>query len=168
MKKTLIIFTVFIMFVALTNLYSGDVTFVGSGKCKMCHKSEKQGQQYPLWESRKHSKSSHALTTDKAKEMCPDPLKNEKCLGCHMPLAGKADEFKEEGVSCEVCHGPGSDYKKMSVMKDHTKAVAAGMTDYADEAAIKKQCLSCHENAHDKTFDFAAAWVKVQHKRPDK
>lgn len=156
------------MIVALAGLYGGDFTYVGAGKCKMCHKTEKQGEQFPKWEARLHSKSYQALSTDKAKELCPDPVNNEKCLKCHAPLAGKADEIKEEGVTCEVCHGAGSDYKKLSVMKDHAKAVEAGLIDYPNEEAIKKQCLTCHENAHDITFDFAAAWEKVKHLTPTK
>ena len=73
MKKTLAltIFVLGILFVA-TGAYSQDFTYVGADKCKMCHKSEKQGQQFPLWEARKHSKSFSALTTDKAKEIAQE------------------------------------------------------------------------------------------------
>jgi hypothetical protein len=83
-------------------------------------------------------------------------------------LYENAPEFKGEGVNCEACHGPGSDYKKMSTMKDHAQSVAAGLIDYKSEEDIKKQCLTCHENAHDKPFDFAAAWEKVKHPVPEK
>ena len=150
------------------SLSSQDFTYVGSGKCKMCHKSEKQGEQFPKWEARKHSKSFAALSTDEAKQLAADAPDNPDCLKCHAPLHEKAPELKAEGVNCEVCHGPGSDYRKMSVMKDHAKYVAAGMVDYNSEEDIKKQCLTCHENAHDKPFDFAAAWEKVKHPVPEK
>ena len=137
----------------------------------MCHRTEKQGQQFPLWEARKHSKSFQTLTTDKAKEIAQEagidnPAESPKCFKCHVPLAEKASELKEEGVGCEACHGPGSAYKKMSVMKDHAESVKNGMTEYGSPEAIKKQCLSCHENAHTSTFDFEAAWAKVKHPRP--
>ena len=167
MNKFLSITIVFFISIFVVSLFSQEFTYVGAAKCKMCHKTEKQGEQFPKWEARKHSKSYTALTTDKAKELSDNPTGDEKCLKCHVPLAGKADEFKEEGVSCEVCHGAGSDYKKLTVMKDHEKAVAAGMIDYPDEEAIKKLCLSCHENAHDKPFDFSAAWEKVKHAKPE-
>jgi hypothetical protein len=149
-------------------LFTQDVTYVGAAKCKMCHKSEKQGQQFPLWEARKHSKSYAALSTDEAKALAADAPDNPECLKCHSPLAQKAPELKEEGVTCEVCHGPGSAYKKMSIMKDHSEAVKNGMTEYGSPDAIKAQCLSCHENAHDKPFDFDAAWEKVKHPVPEK
>jgi hypothetical protein len=150
------------------SLSSQDFTYAGAGKCKMCHKSEKQGEQFPKWEARKHSKSFAALSTDEAKQLAADAPDNPDCLKCHAPLYEKAPELKAEGVNCEVCHGPGSDYKKMSTMKDHTKAVAAGMTDYKSEEDVKKQCMTCHANAHDKPFDFAAAWEKVKHPVPEK
>jgi hypothetical protein len=149
------------------HVHSQDFTYVGAAKCKMCHKSEKQGQQYPLWEARKHSKSYSALSTDEAKALAADAPENPKCLKCHAPLAEKAAELKEEGVSCEVCHGPGSAYKKMSIMKDRAEAVKNGLKEYGSPDAIKAHCLTCHENPHDKPFDFASAWEKVKHPRPE-
>ncbi|UCE41567.1 MAG: cytochrome C554 [Candidatus Aminicenantes bacterium] len=171
MKKIVIISFVAIACFFITNLFSQEFTYVGAAKCKMCHKSEKQGQQFPLWEARKHSKSFSALASDKAKEIAQgagidNPAESPKCFKCHAPLAEKAPELKEEGVGCEVCHGPGSAYKKMSVMKDHAESVKNGMTEYGSPEAIKKQCLSCHENAHGNTFDFDAAWEKAKHPRP--
>jgi hypothetical protein len=173
MKKIIPMFLMAILCIFTFNLFGQDFSYVGAGKCKMCHKSEKQGQQFPLWEARKHSQSYKALTTDAAKEIAQaagveNPAESEQCLKCHAPLHAKAPELKEEGVGCEACHGPGSDYKKMSVMKDHAKAVAAGMKDYKSEDDIKAQCMTCHENAHEKSFDFAAAWEKVKHPIPDK
>ena len=169
MKKAIPILIVVFAFASLMAAYSQDFTYVGSAKCKTCHKSEKRGQQYPLWESRKHSKSFAALTTDKAKEYSPDTpaADNPECLKCHAPLYEKAPELKAEGVSCEVCHGPGSAYKKMSIMKDHAESVKNGLIDYGSTDAIKAQCMGCHENAHDKPFDFATAWEKVKHPTPE-
>jgi len=171
MKNNLTLAIIFISIIFITGLYSQEFTYVGAGKCKMCHKSEKQGQQFPLWEAMKHSKSFAALTSDKAIEVAQEagvdnPAENPNCLKCHAPLAEKAPELKEEGVGCEVCHGPGSAYKKMSIMKDHAESVKNGMTEYGSPEAIKKQCLTCHENAHETTFDFNASWEKIKHPRP--
>jgi DnaJ-class molecular chaperone len=171
MKRIILLSAVFIGIIIISSLFSQDFTYVGSAKCKMCHRTEKQGQQFPLWEARKHSKSFQVLTTDKAKEIAQgagvdNPVESPSCLKCHAPLAEKTPEFKEEGVGCEACHGPGSVYKKMSIMKDHAESVKNGMTEYGSADAIKKQCLSCHENAHESTFDFEAAWEKVKHPRP--
>lgn len=171
MKRVILSMAVLIGIIFISSLFSQEFTYVGAEKCNMCHKSEKQGQQFPLWESRKHSKSFSALTSDKAKEIAQgagvdNPTENPACLKCHAPLAEKAPELKEEGVGCEACHGPGSAYKKMSIMKDHAESVKNGMTEYGSPEAVKKQCLTCHENAHEATFDFDAAWEKVKHPRP--
>jgi hypothetical protein len=171
MKKASLILLSMIIIISVSTLFSQDFTYVGAAKCQMCHKTEKQGQQFPLWEARKHSKSFSALASDKAKEVAQEagvdnPAESPECLKCHAPLAEKTPELKEEGVGCETCHGPGSAYKKMSIMKDHAESVKNGMTDYGSPEAIKKKCLTCHENAHGNTFDFEAAWEKVKHPRP--
>lgn len=173
MKKASFILLAIITIIFVSTLFSQEFTYVGAVKCKMCHKSEKQGQQFPLWEAMKHSKSFAALASDKAKEVAQEagvdnPAESPNCLKCHAPLSEKAPELKEEGVGCEVCHSPGSAYKKMSVMKDRAEAVKNGLQDYGSPDAIKKQCLTCHENAHETTFDFEAAWEKVKHPRPEK
>jgi hypothetical protein len=173
MKRIILLTIALIGIIFISSLFSQEFTYVGADKCKVCHKSEKQGQQYPLWEAQKHSKSFQALTSDKAKEIAQsagveNPAEDAKCLNCHGPLHAKAPELKGEGVTCEVCHGPGSEYKKISIMKDHAEAVKNGLADYGSPDDIKKKCLSCHENAHETTFDFEASWEKVKHPRPEK
>lgn len=172
MKKIAIISIVAIACLFIINLFSQEFTHVGAAKCKLCHKTEKQGQQFPIWESMKHSKSFAELASDKAKEVAQEagvdnPAESPNCLKCHAPLSEKAPELKDEGVGCETCHGPGSAYKKLSIMKDHAESVKNGMTEYGSPEAIKKHCLTCHENAHETTFDFEAAWEKIKHPRPE-
>ncbi|MBN1224862.1 MAG: cytochrome C554 [Candidatus Aminicenantes bacterium] len=168
MKKIAVTTVLAVTLIFAVSLMSQDFTYVGAAKCKMCHKSEKQGQQYPLWESRKHSKSIAALSTEEGKALAADAIDNPKCLKCHAPLFEKAPELKSEGVTCEACHGPGSAYKKMSVMKDHAESVKNGLVDYGSTDVIKAQCLTCHASAHDKPFDFASSWEKVKHPIPEK
>ena len=169
MKKLIFLIGIFVIFATLT-VMSNDFTYTGAGKCKICHKTKKQGEQYPLWESRKHSKAYQSLSSDKAPERAKEMgvegslTDSPKCLKCHGPVA----EFKEEGVTCEFCHGPGSAYKKMKIMKSREESVKNGLIVYDSPDAIKKQCLTCHENAHGTTFDFATAWEKVKHPTPEK
>lgn len=150
-----------------------DLTYVGAAKCQVCHRTDRQGRQYPIWEASLHAKSSANLATAKAAEMAKsmgvsEPSGNAACLGCHAPLAAKAPELKAEGVSCEVCHGPGGAYKKLSVMKDKAEAAKNGLAVYADLSAIQSLCLRCHQHAHGKAFDFDASWDKIKHPVPGK
>ncbi len=150
-----------------------EFAYVGAQKCQICHKSENQGRQYVIWESSKHSKSLEALTSSKAAEACQamgvdKPADDPRCLKCHSPLAAKAPDLKSDGVSCEVCHGPGSEYKKLSVMKDKAESVKNGLILYGSPDAIKAQCLKCHENPHGISFDFASFWEKIKHPVPGK
>jgi len=53
-------------------------------------------------------------------------------------------------VQCEACHGAGSDYKKMSIMKDREKAVANGL-----EIPSQATCNGCHTgDDHSKSVNY--------------
>jgi hypothetical protein len=169
MKKTILLLAV--TAVAAIGLLSQTFTYVGAAKCAVCHKTEKQGRQYPIWQETKHSQSIAALSSPEAAEVAKqanvqNPAESPDCLKCHAPLSEKAAEIKTEGVTCEVCHGPGSEYKKLSVMKDVALAKQNGLVVFESPEAVKKQCLTCHENAHGKSFDFAAAVEKIKHNKP--
>ena len=172
MKKILVLAALAALLIVAA-LFAQDFTYVGAQKCAMCHKSENQGRQYVIWEGSKHSKSFELLASPKAadcaKSMSVDkPAEDPRCLKCHAPLAEKAPELKAEGVSCEACHGPGSAYRKLAVMKDKAEAVKNGLVLYGSPDAIKAQCLKCHENPHGISFDFATAWDKIKHPVPAK
>ena len=103
--------------------------YIGAAKCKMCHKV-----QYQSWESLPHAKAFDRLK--------PEEQTDAECLKCHA-TGGKAEL---PGVQCESCHGPGSDYKSVKIMKDRDASVAAGLL-IPDEAT----CTSCH-NEESPTF----------------
>lgn len=148
--------------------------YVGASKCKVCHKSEAKGDQYGKWEASKHSKafadlaSEQALTIAKEKGI-DNPQTSDQCLVCHVtafsaPADEKADSYDQaEGVGCESCHGPGSDYKKMTVMKDRDAAMAAGLVMPTEET-----CVGCHNEKSPtfKSFDFAEAVKVIAHPYP--
>ena len=70
-------------------------------------------------------------------------------------------------VQCEACHGPGSDYMKMNIMKDKKLAIENGLI-LPDE----KVCKKCHnENvppqfASKEPFDFVKMKAKGVHAIP--
>lgn len=168
MKKILLAALFLTVLILTASLLSQEFTYVGAGKCKICHKTEKQGRQYPIWEEAKHSKSFQALTSEEAQAEVPDAPENPKCLKCHSPLHEKAPELKEEGITCEVCHGPGSAYKKLKIMKSREESAKNGLILYDTPEKKKALCLTCHENAHEKPFDFESAWEKIKHPVPEK
>jgi len=122
---------------ALGVAVAGDADFIGADKCKMCHKV-----QYASW-----SESAHAKAFDQLKA---EEQGKAECLKCH----ATGDSAEMPGVQCEACHGAGSGYKSMKVMKDPEASKAAGLS-----KAGEAECRVCHEGApHDqKAFDFVTA-----------
>jgi nitrate/TMAO reductase-like tetraheme cytochrome c subunit len=148
--------------------------FVGAEKCKMCHNTPAKGAQFTKWSESMHSKAYQTLAGEEAKKIAAakniaDPQNAAECLRCHIagygaPAAALTEKYKkEDGVTCEGCHGPGGDYWKMDVMKDKAKAMAAGLV-----MPNEKTCTGCHnqESPTFKGFDFKTALAKVAHPNP--
>lgn len=146
--------------------------YIGNSKCKTCHKLEKYGNQHEVWEKSRHARAYETLGTAKAKESAKkhgidDPRKSPECLKCHVtaydvPVELKTAGYKmEEGVSCEECHGPGSDYKKIKIMRNREEAIKNGLV-----IGDKKTCLKCHVpegNDFYVEFDFEKFMDKIKH-----
>jgi len=119
-----------------TYAQAADHAYVGAKKCKMCHKL-----QYTSWEGTTHAKATEAAKAS------TDRKYDASCLKCH---ATNADEALA-GVQCEACHGPGADFKKMSIMKDREKAIANGLV-----LPTQETCNGCHTgDDHSSKVDFA-------------
>ncbi|MBI3579553.1 MAG: cytochrome C554 [Ignavibacteriales bacterium] len=155
---------------------SAQNKYVGVKMCSMCHKSEKQGKQFDIWQKTKHAEAYKVLTTAKANEIAKSKgiakpaAEATECLDCHAKArdAKEASYDVKDGVQCETCHGAGSAYKNMAVMKDKAKAIAAGMTDFKDHATIEKLCKTCHNEKSPtyKEFKFDEMWGKIKHPVP--
>lgn len=159
MKKMKLVF-LFITIFACTSLTAQNFKYIGAAKCKMCHNKPEKGEQFKIWSASPHANAMESLSAEEAK----DP----KCLKCHSTTghvdAGLVATIKvEEGVSCESCHGPGSAYKGMSVMKKQELAISKGLI-LPDEAL----CLTCHneESPNFKGFDYAEYSAKIAHPNP--
>lgn len=152
-------------------------SYVGVEVCGMCHKSEKAGKQLDIWKSTKHSQAYQVLLTTTADSIAKSrgsktsAIKTEECLSCHVTtynvdasLIG-AKYKVEDGVQCETCHGPGSNYKAISVMKNKDQAVANGLNLGSNFDTF---CSKCH-NEKSPTFvkqDFKVMWEKIKHTVP--
>jgi len=88
-KKILIVAALAAFVFAAGQAMAQTPAYVGAQKCQICHKTEKQGQQYPLWEQSKHSQSFAALSKPEAAEKAKtagvtgNPAESPVCLKCH-------------------------------------------------------------------------------------
>ena len=182
-KITIAIFALFIIsagfFTAQTNFIpDGPHKYVGATTCAgVCHKTETQGNQFTIWQGTKHSqafKNLQSPTADsiaKSRGFTTAAAETPQCLKCH--VLGKdidASELaatfnKEDGVQCETCHGPGSDYKTLTIMKDKDKSKEAGLIIHEEKEAF---CTGCHnsESPTFKSFNYDEYWDKIKHPRP--
>lgn len=183
-KKVLIsglalVIVVFIVlsFTSLNSKSTGSFKYVGVSKCQTCHKTEAHGKQFDIWQNSKHSQAYKTLQTEAADKIAKDKGFNTKaaetpqCIKCH--VLGKdinPDELteafvKEDGVQCESCHGPGSEYKALSVMKDKQKAIENGLNVPSDRNQF---CINCHnqESPTYREFNFDEMWEKIKHYKP--
>jgi len=175
--------TVAVGSLAMVPVAGAEHEYVGSKKCKMCHKD-----QFKSWETTTHAKAFEILKPGERKEAKEkhglDPAKDyttdASCLACHTTGFGKksgyaipdaADEKAVKkmatlgGAGCESCHGPGKDYNK--VKKAIKKTFKADGTKYKFEqlaaaGMIKIEastCTCCHNDksptfAESKALDF--------------
>jgi hypothetical protein len=162
----------FIISIVVPFLLNAQNKYVGVKVCKMCHQTEKQGKQFATWQSSKHADAYKTLSSDtanaiaKLKGLKKSAAESKECLECHAITVDA--KLMPDGVQCESCHGPGSEFKSMAIMKDKAKAIAAGLTDFKDEAAIVAKCKSCHNDKSptQKEFNFKEMWAKIKHPIP--
>jgi hypothetical protein len=130
--------------------------YVGAKKCKICHK-----EVHKSWSETKHASAFEVLSDEEKKK--------PECIKCH--ITGKmADGTVIEGVECEACHGPGSEYKSIKIMnKKKWAADPETQRKMAIEAGLiypptEEDCTRCHRkegNPNFKEFVFAERKDKV-------
>jgi hypothetical protein len=146
--------------------------YVGVRACKSCHQTEEEGEQYKIWLNSRQAGAFNTLSTMEAQEIAKKKglrkpaAESQECLECH--TITEEVKVKKDGVQCESCHGPGSVYKSNANMEDRTKAIAAGLTYYKDEAAIENKCRSCHNEKSPtyRPFNFSVMWGDIKHPIP--
>jgi YVTN family beta-propeller protein len=156
--------------------------YVGARACAQCHEGKAAGNQYSHWLSTAHAQAWASLALPEAKAMArlsgilDEPEKAPVCLGCHATAAEsepweRDPAFRiEDGVQCEKCHGPGSEYMLEKVMKDPEAASRAGLRKFT-----KRDCAVCHyvkgshAAVHQKAaIDVDTAWQLLAHPVPKK
>jgi len=149
--------------------------YVGSKACVACHSGTEHGSQDIAWMRSRHGHAYWRLGTDWALYLAllrpnyqdmTDPITDDRCLLCHTvgrqePNSLYAASYRQqEGVGCEACHGPGSNYIDPEIMADRKAFLAAG-----GRIPDQSTCRSCHRNSE--RFDWAELWPKIEHGRPD-
>jgi hypothetical protein len=150
--------------------------YVGSHECRACHIATEHGNPYVRWLSSRHAAAYWRLATDWALFLAlqrphfqdiVDPREDDRCLLCHTtafqdPDALLAASFDiREGVGCEACHGPGSQYMDADIMSDRAAFLAAG-----GRVRDERTCRSCHRVPE--RFQFEEWWPKIAHVNPEK
>jgi hypothetical protein len=141
--------------------------YFGASTCVQCHTRGPGGRytdqfvlltEYATWRTQdKHSFAYLALLGPRGRRMGEllgiEPVKDDSCLNCHamnFPEQRRGEGFSiADGVSCDGCHGPSSEW-----MKDHTfqswrlKTAAEkeekGMRNLRDPVVRAQVCTSCH------------------------
>jgi len=148
--------------------------YVGSRACMACHTGADEGRPDVIWLRSRHAHAYWRLGADWALFLgrlrphyqdLEDPITDQRCLLCHVTgLQNDAALFNssyraEEGVSCEACHGPGSEYMDPEVMADREAFLVHGGR-IPDETT----CRSCHRRSEGFTWD--EKWPSIAHREP--
>jgi hypothetical protein len=182
MNKRIVIVLIAFSLASLPQALEAQNKYIGVKMCTMCHKTDQQGKQLDIWQNSQHAKAFETLKTSKAEEIAKKKgltkpaSESAECLECHTAATGVDAKFIEktfdvtQGVQCESCHGAGSAYKTLTIMKDRAKSIAAGMTEFKNEAAIEAHCKTCHNEKSPTytAFSFKEMWGKIQHPVPKK
>ena len=131
---------------------SRERVYVGERACRACHHQPGGRDQFSFWRLTKHAQAFAALSMPEARQIADlsgiggDPSRSPVCLGCHT-TAYDTEEWErdetfhfEDGVQCERCHGPGSEYMEADVMQDSARARQAGLM-----MPQEHDCLVCHK-----------------------
>ncbi len=118
---------------------SGEYTYSGNLKCRLCHRDFFMGRKKDLHE--------HTF-----KKSVKKHRKETRCFPCHATGYGIDSGFtslketpKLANVQCEGCHGPGRKHNELGA-----KGGFLAGTDKPD--TIKKMCQACHNSRWNKSY----------------
>lgn len=155
--------------------FAQEKKFIGVKACSACHKGEKGKMIYEQWLSTKHAEAYKTLLGQKSKDIArkiglkQEPSEADECLVCHATgymenEIRQASAKKEEGVTCEACHGAGSLYKSKHGKDKAEEGKKLGLALSDNDPKV---CARCH-NKKSPTyveFDYKKDWQKIEHKK---
>ena len=136
MSKGILFFAVsaaFVFTMYATMASAKKPQYVGNQGCK-CHKPEMDeweksphGKAFEMLVAKNRSRDENKAMRDAKLDIKKDYDKDEKCLPCHTVGYGKPGGYEDDksakdlvGVGCEMCHGPGSEYRNLHKEKEET------------------------------------------------
>lgn len=126
----------------------GNARYIGSDRCASCHESRASGSAFERWRSGPHSRAYDILSETRSiayRDSSGTELSD--CLPCHTTIGREVwhegeEKLLKEGVGCERCHGPGSEYTPSIVMRD-----AEEFRLHGGSGGSLQECGSCHRTS---------------------
>ena len=154
--------------------------YVGARACAQCHEGKAAGNQYSHWLAHR-ALEGLGLARDAGGQGDGPAVGHPRRAreGADLPRLprhgrrrgelGAGPGFRiEDGVQCEKCHGPGSEYMDEAVMRDPEAARRAGLRRFT-----KRDCAVCHyvKGSHvavhrKPPLDVEEAWQELAHPVP--
>ena len=147
-----------------STLHPGGAKFLGAMSCSssLCHGSGSDGERnaYTVWKAKDPHRASFAVLAGTQSARIAQGLQlasaagSTRCTECHAPLATVAEErlahgldVRTEGVSCESCHGPSSNWVRSHTRTDltHAQNVQTGVRDLRNLYVRANNCVACHQ-----------------------
>jgi len=129
---------------------SGKYRYLGSSKCRLCHRKFFIGRKKDP-----HDSSMKSLVVTGYEE-------NSRCLICHSTGYGTKSGYVSKAwtprlanVQCEGCHGPGNIHVALAKNKSRNRQefTEGGFLAGQDSPKVlKKMCVSCHTKRWDKSY----------------
>jgi len=149
--------------------------YLGAASCSSsgCHGSTEpldatkvlQNEYYTWLNSDRHAQAYNVLFNERSARIAKNmrlrkrAYEEDACLDCHtsnipaQQIVGAID--LEDGVQCEVCHGPASGWRAEHTEEGwtHEQSVARGMIDLRDLPVRAHNCHRCHLGSEQKEVD---------------
>jgi hypothetical protein len=144
--------------------------YLGAASCSSssCHGGAgEQHNQFIVWSQRDfHQHASLILTNARSARVAENLGINNaavstRCTVCHSPLTTISPtrlfdkNYRDNGVSCESCHGPAEAWLRSHTRRDYTYAmrVSAGMRDLRNWYVRANACVACHQTVDTDVVD---------------
>lgn len=139
-----------------------EFDFEGRKKCSGCHKSQSES-----WQTTAHGKALASLEpgakaeakTKAGLDPAKDYSEDKDCVGCHTTGFGEDGGYDIDDpsiyvvdVTCEACHGPGSDYQLIHrnagerFESQGETAPRQSLADAGQDFHFAERCNGCHMN----------------------